>query len=191
MSLWPNLTSAIIPNCSGWSWRITRIWWWSFSRWPPEIDASSPPYLGSIIAFPNDYLLYSPIPWPLNGQWSSAVVANFIISRPSRVIEYPELWFKFNIRVHFVPILSDQVWWSLQLKTLCCTTADVKPTWDNVSCFSCQLTHPFSEQTRKVGRCVSGFRVDKCVNRGGSVTSKTSAMVRDGRLPTITWRKIR
>ena len=96
------------------------------------------------------------------------------------VIEYPELWFKFNILwalSEFIWFISDQVWWSLQLKTLCCTNANVKPSWDKFSCFSCQLTHPFSEGNSKVERSVSVFVVDKCVYRGGSVTSKTSAMV--------------
>ena len=28
---------------SGWSWRIIRTSWWSFSKWRPEIDSSSSP----------------------------------------------------------------------------------------------------------------------------------------------------
>ena len=33
----------IFKNFSGWSWRIIRTSWWSFSKWRPEIDSSSSP----------------------------------------------------------------------------------------------------------------------------------------------------
>ena len=33
----------ISKNFSGWSWRIIRTSWWSFSKWRPEIDSSSSP----------------------------------------------------------------------------------------------------------------------------------------------------
>ena len=65
-------------------------------------------------------------------------------------LQYCGLWFKSNIEPTWTNwFISDQVWWSFQLKTLCCTIVDVKPTWDIYSCFSCPLTHPFSDKTRK------------------------------------------
>ena len=107
------MTYAITPNCSGWSWRITLISWWSFLKRSLEIDAKNA--IG-ITHFTIDDLFNMIIYWSLANldleffSWCNSSLSPselFIEFMIDQVVSH-HCWCKTNLRGMFLVLMSSR-----------------------------------------------------------------------------------